>query len=172
MQISMWVPYDEGRLRRTLTFLSRSQLRVLRALGVLGALFGLFLVVRTPASPPAYLMVAIGLFLVFGMQPLAVAWSIRGQAQAVKDSQHMTLDEEWLTVITSLTETRLRWAGINRIVETPEVWYAMYGKYQAVAIPKETMTEQERATFTAFVAALPAGGRPGHGNVDRTAEST
>lgn len=141
-------------------------------MGVLGTLFGLYAVVRTPTALTAYLMVAIGLFVVFGVQPLTVAWSMRGQAQAVKDSQHMTLDEEWLTVITSLTESRLRWAGINRIVETPEVWYAMYGKYQAVAIPKELMTEQERATFTAFVAALPAGEEPGHGNVDRTAEST
>lgn len=172
MQISLWVPYDEGRLRRTLTFLFRPQMRLTRVMGVVGALVGILFVVRAPTSPVAYGMVALGLFLVFGAPPLTVAWSMRGQAQVVKHTQHMTLDEEWLAVITSLTETRLRWAALDRVVETPEVWYAMFGKWQAVAIPKEPMTEQERATFAAFVAALPAGGRPERGNVDRTAEST
>jgi hypothetical protein len=39
-------------------------------------------------------------------------------------------------------------------VETPEVWYAMFGKMQAFAIPKDPMTEEQRAEFAAFAAAL------------------
>jgi len=84
----------------------------------------------------------------------------------------MTLDEEWVTIVAPLAESRLRWAGISRIIEAPEVWYAMFGKQQAVAIPKDLMTEEDRATFAAFVAALPAGGGPESGNIDRSIEST
>jgi hypothetical protein len=58
-------------------------------------------------------------------------------------------------------ESRFRWAGLSRVVETPEVWYAMFGKLQAFTIPKGPMTEEQRAEFAAFVSRLPLpGGRP------------
>ena len=41
----------------------------------------------------------------------------------------------------------------------PEVWYIMSGKVQAATFPKDPMTEEQRATFAAFVGRLRSTGR-------------
>ena len=55
-----------------------------------------------------------------------------------------------------LAESRFRWAGLGRVIEAAEVWYVMFGKIQAVTIPKDPMTEEQRVEFSAFI----AGSRP------------
>jgi hypothetical protein len=154
MQISVWVPYDEERLRRTLGFILRPQLKFIRILGGVLIVLGLALVALEPTMPMAYGVVVLGLLFVVAIAPITVARSVRMQSNVIKDGFHMTLDDEWVTVTYPLAESRFRWAGVDRIIETPEVWYIMFGKIQAVTIPKEPMTEQQRAEFAAFVDGL------------------
>ncbi|MEV7096426.1 YcxB family protein [Amycolatopsis sp. NPDC051045] len=161
MQISMAVPYDEERLRRTLRFILRPQLKTIRVLGSVLTVLGIALVVLDPSDPMSYAMVALGLLCVLAIAPITVARSVRLQSAAIKAGCHLTLDDEWVTVAYPLAESRFRWAGFGRVVETPEVWYAMFGKLQAVTIPKAPMTGEQRAEFAAFVSRLPwPSGRP------------
>ncbi|GAB7037245.1 MULTISPECIES: YcxB family protein [Catenuloplanes] len=154
MQISLWVPYDERRLRRTITFLARSQLRAVRIIGAVPVPLGVLLIVLDPTLPLAYVSVIIGLFLLFAAGPITVARSVRAQSRTIRDGQQLTLDDEWVTVTYPLAESRFRWAGLDTVIETPEVWYAMFGRFQAIAIPKAEMTDGQRAEFAAFVARL------------------
>ncbi|MEN3615968.1 YcxB family protein [Plantactinospora sp. CA-294935] len=154
MQISMWVPYDEKRLRRTLRFLLRPQLNSVRILGGVLIVLGLALVALEPSMPMAYGALVLGLLFVVAIAPITVARSVRMQSDVIKDGFHMTLDDEWVTVANPLAESRFRWAGLGRVIETPEVWYIMFGKIQAITIPKDLLTEEQRAEFAAFVNGL------------------
>jgi hypothetical protein len=159
VQISVWIPYDEDRLRRTLRFIARPQVKLIRILGAVLLVLGIALVALEPTSPIAYGFVALGLLFVFAIGPITVAWSMRVQSKVIKDGFRLTLDEDWLTVTYPLVETRLRWAGLDRIVETPEAWYALFGKLQGFTIPKDPMTEEQQAVFAAFLGRLGSGGR-------------
>ncbi|MFD2762557.1 YcxB family protein [Micromonospora eburnea] len=158
MQISMWVPYDERQLRRTLRFILRPQLRSIRILGGVLIVLGLAPVALDPSRPLAYVALVLGVLLVSAIAPITVAWSMRIQSNAIRDGHHLILDDEWVTLAYPLAESRLRWAGLGRVIETPEVWYVMFGRVQAVTIPKGPMTQEQRAEFAAFVDGLqPAG---------------
>jgi hypothetical protein len=159
MQISMGVPYDEERLRRTLRFLLRPQLKSVRLLGAVLIVLGVALAALEPSLPIAYAAALIlGLLFLVAVSPITVARSIRMQSNIIKDGFHMTLDDEWVTMTYPLGELRLRWGGLGRIVETPDVWYVMMGQLQAITIPKDLMTGEQRAEFAAFVNGLqPAG---------------
>lgn len=157
MQISMSVPYDEERLRRTVRFILRPQMKLIRVLGAVLAVLGLALVALDPAEPMSYVGVVLGLVFVFAIAPITVAKSMRMQSKVIKDGFHMSLDDEWVTVTYPLVESRFRWAGLDRVTETPEVWYLMFGKMQAVTIPKSPMTDGQRAEFAAFAARIPVG---------------
>lgn len=154
MQISMWVPYDEKRMRRTYRFILRPQLKVTRILGWVIALPGLAIVPLQPSYPVPYVFVVLGLFFVFAAGPISVARCMRLQSMAIMDGSRMTLDDQWVTVIFPLVESRFKWTGLDRVVETRADWYLMVGKAQAVAIPKDLMTEEQRAEFGAFVQRL------------------
>ncbi len=150
----MWVPYEEERLRRTIRFVMRHQLNMWRVGGVVIVLLGLFMLMLDSTDSIGYVFTGIGLAFVFVVGRATVAWTLRMQAGAVKDGCQMAISDEWLTVANSLVESRIRWAAFGRVIETPEVWYIMFGKLQAVAVPKELMTDEQRATFTAFVNGL------------------
>ena len=156
MQISVSVADDEQRLRRTIRFLLRPQLKLIRVLGGVIIVLGLVLVALKPTAPPYYGALLLGLLFVFAVGPFAVARSMRVQSTAIRDGFHLRLDDECLTVSYPLVESRFRWAGLGRVIETAEVWYIMFGKLQAVTIPKAPMTEEQRAEFAAFVNGLPA----------------
>jgi len=167
MQISVWVAYDAGRLRRTIQCILRPQLKRVRIMGGLLAVLGLALVALDPSAVFAYGAVAIGLFFVVGIAPITVARSVRMQSNAIKDGSQITMDDEWITVSYPLAESRLRWAGLDRVIETPEVWYAMFGKIQAVTIPKDPMTEEQRAEFAALVNRVQLAGKGPVGGLSR-----
>ena len=150
----MWVPYDAKRVRRTVQFILRPQLKLIRILGGVLIVLGLALVALEPSTAMAYGVVVLGLLFVVAIAPITVARSVRMQSNIIKDGCHMTLDDEWVTVTYPLAESRLRWAGLDRVIDTPEVWYAMFGKMQAVTIPKDPMAEEQRAEFAAFVNGL------------------
>jgi hypothetical protein len=115
---------------------------------------GLALVALEPSMVMAYGVVVIGLLFVFALAPITVARSVRLQSNVIKDGCQMTLDDEWVTVTYPLAESRLRRVGLDRVIETPEVWYAMFGRVQAVPIPKDSMTEAQRAELAAFIDGL------------------
>jgi len=154
MQISISVPYDEKQLRRNLRFVLRPQLRTIRVLGGVLFVLGLALVALKPSMSLAYAALVLGLLFVVAIPPITVAQSMRVQSNVIRDGLHMTLDDEWLTLTYPLAESRFRWSGLGRVIETPEVWYVMFGKTQAITIPKDPMTEEQRATFSAFVNGL------------------
>lgn len=163
MQISMSVPYEEERLRRTIKFILKPQMKTIRVLGVVVAVIGLALAALDPTNVSAYACVVLGLAFMFAIGPMSAARAMRMQAKAIKDGYHMSLDDEWATVSYPLVETRFRWTGLDRITETPEVWYLTFSKMQAVAIPKAPMTYEQRFEFAAFVDRLPVAntGSPG-----------
>ena len=153
MQINMAIPYDEQMMRRTLKFIMKPQMKTVRLAGAVLIVLGLLLVALDPTSAMNYGVVVLGLLFLTVVGPLVLAQTVRQQSRVLRDGQHMMLDDEWLTMIYPLAESRLRWTGLDRVIETPEAWYAMFGKVQAVTIPKNAMTEQQRAEFAAFLAA-------------------
>jgi hypothetical protein len=153
MQIAMWVPYDEGRLRRTIKIVLRPQMRLIRILGGVLTVVGLFLVVAGGSFEVSFLAVVLGVVFMTLMSPLVVGRTVRMQSHVIKDGYHMTLGEEWLTIVFPLVESRYRWAAVDNVVETPEAWYLMLGKVQSITVPKDAMTEEQHAEFTAFLAA-------------------
>jgi hypothetical protein len=154
MHISMRVPYDEERQRRVLKFVLRPQLRPVRIGGVVLVLLGVVLLVLSPTNIVAYGVVALGLLFLFVVGRISVAMAVRGQAAATKTETHLTLDDEWLTAVTPVAESRFRWSVVDRIVDTPDAWYLTLGRYQAVMLAKELMTEEQRAEFAAFVGGM------------------
>ncbi|MGW4498296.1 YcxB family protein [Micromonospora sp. NPDC004336] len=154
MQISMSVPYDEKQLRRTLHFLLRPQLKPIRVMGWLLIVLGLAMVALRLPAPVSYGALVLGLLFVVAIAPITVAQSMRMQSEVIKDGFHITLDDAWITVTYPLAESRFRWSGLGRVIETSEVWYVMFGKLQAIMIPKAPMTEEQRAEFAAFVDGL------------------
>ncbi len=158
MQISLWVPYDERQLRRTLKFVLRPQLKPIRIMGGALTVLGLAMVALIPSTVLAYAALVAGVLFLVAIPPITVAQSMRMQSNVIRDGFHMTLDDEWLTMAYPLAESRFRWSGLGRVIEAPEAWYIMFGKVQAITVPKDPMTEEQRATFAAFVNGLqPAG---------------
>lgn len=152
MQISISVPYDEAGLRRTLQFIIRPQVTLSRILGAVLIPLGVAMALLRPSDSLTYVAVLLGLWWLFAAGPTAVGRSVRAQSNAIRAECQMTLDNEWITAIYPLVESRYRWAGIDRIVDTDVAWHVMFGKRQALTIPKNTMTAEERAEFEAFVA--------------------
>jgi YcxB-like protein len=156
MQISLAVPYDEEQLRRTLRFILRPQLKTVRFLGGALTVMGIAMMALNPSQPFYYGVVVFGLACLFLIAPVTLTRSVKLQSGIIKDGCHLTLDDEWVTIVYPLAESRCRWAGHDNVIETPEVWYITYGKIQAVAVPKALMTEEQRAEFAAFVTGLHA----------------
>lgn len=154
MQISLWVPYDEQQLRRTLQFVLRPQVKLIRILGAVLIAVGLGLAVLDPTTSLAYVAVVLGIMFLVAIAPMTVALSMRMQSSTIKDGLQMTLDDEWVSVTYPLAESRFRWAGLGNVIETPEVWYIMFGKAQALTIPKNLMSDEQRTEFASFVARL------------------
>ncbi len=151
MHIVIRVPHDEARLRRTLRFILRPQVTATRIVGGLLIVLGLFLAELRPSDALVYVAILLGLWWVFGAGPTAVGRSLRKQSKAVKGDCLLELDDEWITVTYPLAESRSRWTGIDRVAETVDAWYVMFAKRQALAIPKDLMTAEQRAEFAAFV---------------------
>ncbi|GAA3219205.1 YcxB family protein [Dactylosporangium siamense] len=153
MQISMWVPYDEARLRRTITLVLRPQIRILRVLG--GVIVAMSLVLLTLSDLVLFgmLLAVAGVLFMTVLGPFTAARTTSMQSRIIKDGCQMTITDEWLTVVFPLAESRFRWAGIDSIVETPEAWYLMVGRAQSFTVPKDAMTDEQRAELAAFLTA-------------------
>ncbi|GFJ96212.1 YcxB family protein [Phytohabitans rumicis] len=118
MQISVWVPYDEARLRRTLTFVLRPQTQRVRLIGVALVLLGLLLVALDPSVVLSYGVVFLGLFFAVAIGPITVSRAVGMQSNVIREGLHLTMDDEWITVTYPLAETRFRWAGLGKVIET------------------------------------------------------
>ena len=88
MQICMWVPYDEQRLRCTLQFILRPQLKAIRILGGVLIVFGLAVLAVEPSMVVVYVAVLLGGLFVVAIAPVSVAWSVRMQSNVIKDGCH------------------------------------------------------------------------------------
>lgn len=153
MQISMWVPYDEGQLRRTVKVVLRPQVRLLRILGAVLIVLALLVIAVGASIAVAAIALILGVLSMTAFGPATAAYTVRLQSRVVKDGFHMTLTDDWLAVIYPLAEARYRWAGIDNVIETPEAWYMMFGRAQPFTIPKSAMSDAQRAQFAAFLTA-------------------
>jgi hypothetical protein len=158
VQINAAVPYDEQQLRATLTFIIRPQVRRVRVYGWIFTAIGLVLVAATLTSPDVSLtvggvfMVAFGLYFAFGIMPRSISRAISRQPRITRDGYWLTLDDEWLQVTYPLVQSRFRWAGVERIVDTPTAWYVRFSRIQAIAIPKARLSAEQQAEFAGFLA--------------------
>lgn len=153
MQISMWVPYDERRMRRTISIVMRPQVRILRVLGAIVAALGLLLVVIGGSVVFSVAFVVLGVLFMTGLGPLTAARAVSMQSRVIKDGSQITLTDEWLTVVYPLAESRFRWPALDNIVETPDAWFLMFGRAQSFTVPKDAMTEAQQAELATFLAA-------------------
>jgi hypothetical protein len=154
MQISMWVPYDERRLRRTIKVVLRPQVRLIRILGAVLVALGLLTGATGGSFELALVAVVLGVVCMTVVGPLTAAQSVRMQSAVIKDGYHMTLSDDWLTVAYPLAEARYRWAGVDKVIDLPDAWYLMLGKAQAFTVPKDAMTQEQRAEVAAFLGTL------------------
>ncbi len=152
MQISLTVAYDEARLRRALQFILAPQVRTTRIIGAVMFAAGLPLAVIRPGQAVAYVALLLGLWFVVGAGPVGASRALRTQPALNKQEYRLTLDDEWISRVYPEHEARYRWTCVTHVVETPSDWYAMLSQAQALPIPKDLMSEAQRAEFAAFVA--------------------
>ncbi|MEV4141125.1 YcxB family protein [Dactylosporangium sp. NPDC049742] len=153
MQITMWVPYDERRLRRTIAVVMRPQVRRMRIMGGILLALGALLIATGGPLELIVMTLVLGVLIATVIGPLTASRAVRMQSHVIKDGFQMTLTDEWVGVVYPLVESRYRWAGVDSVVETPDAWYMMLGKVQSLTIPKDTMTDEQRAEFAAFLVA-------------------
>lgn len=154
VQISMWVPYDQKRQKQAVKFVLRSQLISIRAAGAGMVVLGLVLLAQEISTALAYFLMMVGVFWAVAVPPLTVRQTIAKQSGLAKDGCHLTLDDEGVTTAHPLIESRVRWAALSHVIETPEVWYLVLSKMSALTVAKTLMTEDQRATFAEFVQGL------------------
>lgn len=150
MHITLSVPHDEQRVRALLKFLVRRQTKSMRPTGVLFLLIGFGFMHFTGVSASAVALIALGLVMVFLLEPMSVANAWKAQPKGMMEDSVMTLTSTHLSVTSELFEVRFSWEMVGEIVETPTAWYLLLGKAQAYPLPKELMTEQQQAEFTSF----------------------
>jgi YcxB-like protein len=150
--ISTEVRYDADRVRRTVTHLLAPQFRLVRAMGIVLLVLGVLLILLEPTGPIGYGALVLGLFFLLAMAPITVRRTIGMQPAAARHDHRLTIDDDGVGSSFPLFEHRYRWPMVQRVVETPEVWYLMMGRVQAVVVPKEHLTDDQRAEFAAFLA--------------------
>ena len=153
MQISLWVPYDEQRLHRSVREALRPQVRRIRVAGVVLLALGVAAVALHAPLAASVALLTGGVMLTFVLGPLTARRVLRMQAPMCKDGFHMTLSDEWVAVAYPLFETRIRWAGLDRVVETSDAWHMRSGQLLMTTIPKDLMSDAQRAEFAAFLVA-------------------
>ena len=152
MEISLRVPYDERRLRRSIEYVLRRSVKTLRIAGACLVVGGaVLLVVTGPAVTPIALLV-LGLVYAFGMEPFLVWQSLRRQNPAARQDYDLTVDDAGFTMKAEAYEQRLAWSMIQRVDEEPDAWFLVLSKIQAMAVYKDLMTEQQKTTFAAILA--------------------
>ena len=152
--ISLRVPYDEARLRRSLRFILHRQVLTLRVMGALLLLLGVVLVGFQLSQALAYVAILLGLWWLVGAGPAAISRALRAHRRVLGADSTVTLDDEWITVSFPNVDLRQRWIAVDRVAEGPEAWYVMVAPLQAITIPKDRMTPEQRAEFSRFVANL------------------
>ncbi|MFG1603156.1 YcxB family protein [Actinoplanes sp. NPDC049265] len=157
MRILIEVRYDAERVRRTVTHLLAPQFKLVRVLGGVLVVLGAPLIWLEPTGPFGYAALILGVFFLVAMRPITVRRTIGMQPAASRHNYRMTIDDEGVASSFPLFENRYRWPMVQQIVETPEVWYLMMGRVQAVVVPKESMTPDQRTEFAAFLATLGPG---------------
>ncbi|WP_189223155.1 YcxB family protein [Saccharothrix coeruleofusca] len=151
MQISLWVPYDEWRARRLIKFMLRPTVTWMRVLGAVIAAYVVLALLVSSISPSIPLIV-LGVFCVFGFEPLMVWYSLRAQNAAIRQGYHLVVDDAGVTMKAESYESRLAWSTIQRVKEKPDAWFLVLSKMQAMAIYKDLMTEEQRSQFAAILA--------------------
>lgn len=151
MQILLSVPFDKARLRRALTFLIRAERKGSGFWGAVITVAGAALWLLRPTDSLPYLAVAFGMYIMFLQVPHLVALSIRRMSPLNTYPSQAVLDDEGVTVSFALGHTRLLWAAASQIVERPDAWLIIFGPLNFMMIPKDVMTEEQRAEFAEFL---------------------
>ncbi|MEV8440563.1 YcxB family protein [Actinosynnema sp. NPDC051121] len=152
MEISIRVPYDEQRLRRSLKFVLRRNVKRLRVLGLVIAVLGAALMFFTGPTITTITLVVLGLVYVVGMEPLLVWQSMRAQNAATRQDYRLTVDEAGFAMKADAYEQRLAWSTVQRVEEEPDAWFIVLSKAQALGVYKDLMTEEQRTAFAAILA--------------------
>jgi hypothetical protein len=153
VEISIRVPYDEQRVRRSLKFVLRRNVKRLRVLGLIIAVLGAVLMSFTGPTITTIALVVLGLVYTFGMEPLLVWQSMRaGQNAATRQDYQLTVDEAGFAMKGESYEQRLAWSTVQRVEEEPDAWFIVLSKAQALGVYKDLMTEEQRTAFAAILA--------------------
>ncbi|PSL52205.1 YcxB-like protein [Saccharothrix carnea] len=148
----MAVPYDEQRLRRSLKFVLRRNVKRLRVIGLIMAALGAVLMLVTGPTITTILLVVLGLVYAVAMEPLLLWQSLRALNPATRQDYRLTVDEAGITMKADAYEQRLAWSTIQRVDEQPDAWFLMITKAQALGIYKNLMTAEQRSQFVAILA--------------------
>ncbi|MFD0207396.1 MULTISPECIES: YcxB family protein [Saccharothrix] len=152
MEISIAVPHDEQRLRRSLKFVLSRNVKRLRVLGLVMAALGAALMLVTGPTITTVVLVVLGLVYAIAMEPFLLWQSMRGLNPATRQDYLLTVDEAGFTMKADVYEQRLAWSTIQRVDEEPDAWFLMITKAQALGVYKDLMTEEQRSQFAAILA--------------------
>jgi hypothetical protein len=157
MDIRFVLPPGDERLTRLVRFLYRRLFRVLRASGVvlcLAAAVLVVLLVLDGAQPTdvVVLVAAVAIAaLAFGYPAWAVRRIRRTQPYAGESWQYR-LTEDGVSITGRPATQSFSWDGLQRVEETADDVYLLVGKYVAVQLPKQLLSEPDLAELRAFVA--------------------
>jgi hypothetical protein len=88
------------------------------------------------------------------MIPLSIRWSINafgkrmkkeGENKALWGKRRLTIDAQGLFEKSEVGETRLRWDGVERVVETADYIFIYVTTVSAHVIPKKSFQDKEQA---------------------------
>ncbi|MEU4762421.1 YcxB family protein [Actinosynnema sp. NPDC023794] len=152
MQISVHVPYDEQRLRRSLKFVVRPQTKKLRIVGLIMVPAGALMWLTGIDWPMPVLVIVLGLAYAFALEPFMVRQSLRALNPSARQDYELTLDDAGFAVKAESYEQRLAWSTIQRVDEQPDAWFLVITKMQVLPVYKDLMTEEQRALFADILA--------------------
>ncbi|KOX18594.1 hypothetical protein ADK67_35865 [Saccharothrix sp. NRRL B-16348] len=156
MEISLRVPYDEQRLRRSIRFVLRPSVKKLRIAGLIMTPIGVLLLFTSVFTGTGWLvpaaLIVLGLLYAFALEPFMVRQSLRAQNAATRQDYDLTVDEAGFTMKAESYEQRMAWSTIQRVDEQPDAWFLVISKLQALAVHKDLMTEEQQRQFVAILA--------------------
>ena len=147
-------------LHRTNKTTRRGMLTVWLMFGTIAMLILLIAVTSRPVNYPLVALgVAFGLFTIGGW-PLLHRWRVKrlvhrlhagSRNPNVVGPRRVVLSPEFVTYSSAMSQTVVRWAGIEAIITEPQALYILVSAVSAVPVPRRAFATE--ADFERFVAA-------------------
>lgn len=125
---------------------------VLRCVGALIFLYGVFLLSQAPPAWRGFsLVLTVGGVLVLVELDLLLWLRVRRHRDALLRESHVVIDDDAIRQTTSVSNEETRWDAVERVMENKKLWLLVCGINQSQLVPKASLTTEQQREFAAFL---------------------